>query len=110
MRAIWNVAGRGWYGGLIVVLAAILTLVSWFYGFWKSPTTGLIFLPIGILVFFATIGALAMPLVSSVLVIVAALAMAGKGAEAALVFGVQVFLGVGLTSFAWQFLKRRWRR
>ena len=64
----------------------------------------------GILVFFATIGALAMPLVSSVLVIVGALAMAGKGAEAALVFGVQVFLGVGLTSFAWQFLKRRWRR
>ena len=110
MRAIWNVAGRGWYGGLIVVLAAILTLVTWFYGFWKGSTTGLIFLPIGILVFFATIGALAMPLLSSVLVIVAALTMAGKGAEAALVVDVQVFLGVGLTSFVWQVLKWKWHR
>jgi hypothetical protein len=110
MRTIANIAGRGWYGWLALALAVAATLVTWCYGFWKGPTTGLIFLPIGILVFFATIGALAMPLISSVLVIVAALTMVGKGTSAILVLAAQVFLGVGLVSFAWLFWKQKWRR
>lgn len=110
MKALWSVAGRGWRGWLIVALAAILTLVTWLYGFWKGPTTGLIFLPIGILVFFATIGALAIPLISSVLVIVAALTMAGKGMTAAATLAFQVFLGVGVFGFAWLLWKQKWRR
>ncbi len=110
LRKSLIIARRGWYGWLTLALAAIATLVAWLYGFSKGPTTGLIFLPIGILVFFATIGALAIPMISSVLVIVAALTMAGRGAEDALVLAVQVFLGVGLVSFAWQFLRQRWRR
>lgn len=110
MSRFANIAGHGWYGWLVLVLAAIAALVTWFYGFWKGPTTGMIFLPIGMLVFFATVGALAVPMISSVLVIVAALTMAGRGAEDALVFAVQVFLGVGLVSFAWQFLRQKWRR
>ena len=110
MRTIANIAGRGWYGWLALTLAVAATLVTWFYGFWKGPMTGLIFLPIGILVFFATIGALAIPLISSVLIIVAALTMAGKGTAAAVVLALQAFLGAGLVSFAWLFWKQKWRR
>lgn len=105
-----TIARLGWYGWLSLVLAAIAMVLAWLYGFSKGATTGLIFLPIGILVFFATVGALAIPLISGVLVIVAALSMAGQGMAAAATFAFQVFLGVGALGVVWLSWKQRWRR
>ncbi len=110
LRPLASIAGRGWRGWLTVVVAGTVTVATWLYGFWEGPTTGLIFLPIGILVFLATVGVFAMPLISAVLVIVAALTMAGDGMVAAATLAFQVFLGVGLLGFAWSSWKQRWRR
>jgi hypothetical protein len=110
LRTIAGIAGQGWYGWLTLALAAGATLAAWLYGFSKSPATGLIFLPIGILVFVATVGALAIPLISAVLVVVAALTVSGQGMAASMTLAFQVFLGVGLLGFAWLLWRRRWRR
>lgn len=99
----------GWYGWLSLALGAIAMVLAWLYGFSNGPKAGLIFLPIGILVFFATVGALAMPVVSGVLVIVAALSMAGQGMAAAATLAFQVFLGVGILGFAWLLWKHKRR-
>lgn len=104
------IAGRGWYGWMALALAIGATLCTWFYGFWKSPMSGLIFLPIGMLVFFATVGALALPMITIVLVIVAGLTMINAGVAAAVLLALQVFLAVGLVSFGWLFWKQKWRR
>ena len=110
LRTIAGMAGQGRYGRLTLVLAAGATVAAWFYGFSKGPGTGLIFLPIGILVFIATVGALAIPLISAVLVVVAALTIADKGMAAAATLAFQVFLGVGLVGFAWLLWKHKKRR
>lgn len=110
MEIIRRIAGRGWYGWLVLTLAAIATLATWAYGFSRSPTTGLIFLPIGLVVFFAAVGALAMPVVSAALVAVVAIAMADKGLQPTAIFAAKVFLGAGLVSFVWHFWKAGWRR
>lgn len=110
MTTIRNIAGHGWYGWVTLAFAAGFTLVTWFYGFWKGPTTGLILLPIGVVVFFASIGALVIPMISGVLVVVAALTMVDKGIAPVVIMAIQVFLGVGLVSFIWHFWKEKWHR
>lgn len=110
VRNVAAIAGRGWYGWLALAIAVVATLCTWAYGFWRGPTSGLIFLPLGTLVFVATIGALAMPMISIVLVIVAALTMINSGIAAAVLLALQVFLAVGLVSFGWVFWIRKWRR
>lgn len=110
MKMLKNIAGRGWYGWLVLGIAIAATIVTWLYGFWKSPTMGLIFLPIGVVVFFASIGALAVPAISATLVAVAAITMVDKGVQPALILATQVFLGFGLLSFVWHLWKAKWRR
>jgi hypothetical protein len=110
MQIIRGMAGRGWYGWLVLALAVLAAVVTWFYGFWKSPVTGLIFLPIGVVVFFASVGALAMPAVTAALVAVAAIVTVDKGLQPTVVFAAKVFLGVGFVSFVWHFWKASWRR
>lgn len=109
MEIIGKIAGRGWYGWLVLALAFAATLTTWGYGFWKSPTTGLIFLPIGLVVFFASIGALAMPVITAAVVIVAAVVTVDQGLQPTAIFAAKVFLGVGLVGFVWHFWKASWR-
>lgn len=109
MEIIRKVAGRGRYGWLVLALALAATLATWGYGFWKSPTTGLIFLPIGIVVFFASVGALAVPVITVAAVAVAAIVTIDNGLQATAILAAKVFLGVGLVAFAWHFWKASWR-
>lgn len=110
MQIIRRIAGRGWYGWLVLTLASAATATTWFYGFWKSPSMGLVFLPVGIVVFFASVGALAMPAVTAALVAVATIVTVDKGLQPTVVFAAKIFLGVGLVSFVWHFWKAGWRR
>ena len=109
MEIVRKIAGRGWYGWLVLAVAVAATLATWVYGFWTSPTTGLIFLPIGIVVFFASVGALAMPAITPAVVAVAAIVTVDKGLQPTVIFAAKVFLGVGLVSFVWHFWKASWR-
>ena len=109
MTIIRAIAGGGWYGLLVLAAAAAATGGTWIYGFWKSPTLGLVFLPIGVVVFFAAVGALAAPIVTAVLVAVAALTMADQGLTAAVILGAKVFLGFGVLSFGWKLWRAKWR-
>ncbi len=83
---------------------------TWIYGFSRGPAAGMVFLPLGLLVFFATLGALARPVISVALVAVAAITVAESGLQSTLVLAVKAFLGFGLLSFAWLVLSGRWRR
>ena len=104
-------AGQGWRGRVTLLLAVAACAATWAYGFWKGPTTaGLVFLPLGLLVFLATLGALALPAVSLALAVVAAITAADAGVEATAVLAAKAFLGFGLLSFAWLVLSGRWRR
>lgn len=109
MEIVRKIAGRGWHGGIVLAVAFAATLGTWYYGFSKSPTTGLIFLPIGLVVFFATVGALARPVITAAAVAVAAIVMADKGLQPTAIFAAKVFLGVGLVSFIWHFWRTKWR-
>jgi hypothetical protein len=110
MEIVRKIAGRGWYGWLVLAIASVATVATWFYGFSKSPTTGLVFLPIGLVVFFAAVGALAMPTITAAVVAVAAVVMADKGLQPTTMFAAKVFLGVGLAGFVWHFWKASSRR
>lgn len=92
------------------MLAAAAALATCVYGFWKSPTMGLVSLPVSIVVFFASVGALARPAVTAALVVVAAIATAEIGLRPTALLVIKVFLGVGLVSFVWHFWKATWRR
>jgi hypothetical protein len=109
MEIIQRIAGRSRYGWIVLAIAFAATLATWTYGFSRSPTTGLIFLPIGLVVFFAAVGALAMPIITAALVAVAAIVTVDKGLAATAIFFAKVFLGVGLVSFVWHFWRGRWR-
>ncbi len=109
MKILRNIAGRGWYGWLVLGAAVVATFAAWFYGFWKSPTMGLIFLPVGIVVFFASIGALVAPVITTALVAVAVIAMVDKGPQAAAFFAALAFFGFGLLSFIWHVWRAKWR-
>ncbi len=110
MGLLERMAGRGWRGRLVLTLALAAGGATWVYGFWKSPTAGLVFLPLGVVVFFAIVGALAVPVVSLALVAVAAITALDSGATSTAVLATKVFLGFGLLSFAWHVLSGRWRR
>ena len=110
MGLLERMAGRGWRGRLVLMLALAAGVATWGYGFWKSPTAGLVFLPLGIVVFFAVLGALALPVVSLALVAVAAITALDAGVPSTAVLAAKVFLGFGLLSFAWHVLSGRWRR
>jgi hypothetical protein len=109
MEIIRKIAGRGWYGWIVLAIAFAAALATWIYGFSKSPTTGLIFLPIGLVVFFASVGALAMPVVTAAAVAVAAIVTVDTGLQPTVTFAAKVFLGVGLVGFVWHFWKAGWR-
>lgn len=109
MEILKNIAGRGWHGWVVLGIAVAATVVTWVYGFWKSPTLGLIFLPIGLVVFFASIGALAAPVITAALVAVAAISTVDKGLQPTIILATQVFLGFGLLSFLWHLWKAKWR-
>lgn len=109
MEIIRKIAGRGWYGWVVLAFAFAATLATWVYGFSKSPTTGLISLPIGLVVFFASVGALAMPVVTVAAVAVAAIVTVDTGLQPTVIFAAKVFLGVGLAGFVWHFWKAGWR-
>ena len=110
MGFIERIAGRGWRGIAVLALGFAACGATWIYGFAKGPTAGLVFLPLGIVVFFATLGALARPVISLALVAVAAITVADSGLQSTLVLAVKAFLGFGLLSFAWLVLSGRWRR
>lgn len=110
MGFIERIAGRGWRGWLVLAAAFTACGATWLYGFGRGGATGLVFLPVGLVVFFATLGALAMPVLSLSLVAVAAIIVAESGLHDTLVLAAKVFLGVGLLGFAWQVLSGRWRR
>ena len=105
-----RIAGRGWRGSAVLAIAFAAVGATWIYGFSKGPAAGVVFLPLGILVFFATLGALARPVIALALVVVAAITVAESGLQSTLVLAVKAFLGFGLISFAWTVLRGRWRR
>lgn len=110
MGFLERIAGRGWRGVAVLVAGFAACGATWIYGFSKGSTAGLVFLPLGLLVFFATLGALARPVISLALVAVAAITVAESGLQSTLVLAVKAFLGFGLLSFAWLVLSGRWRR
>lgn len=110
MGFIERMAGRGWRGFTVLAIGFAAAVATWIYGFSKGPTAGLVFLPLGLLVFFATLGALARPVIALALVVVAAITVAESGLQSTLVLATKAFLGFGLLSFAWTVLSGRWRR
>ena len=110
MGFLERIAGRGWRGTAVLAMAFAACGATWIYGFTSGPAAGLVFLPLGLVVFFATLGALARPVFSLALVAVAAITVAESGLQSTLVLAVKAFLGFGLLSFAWLLLSGRWRR
>ena len=110
MGFLERIAGRGWRGTAVLAMAFAACGATWMYGFTNGPAAGLVFLPLGLVVFFATLGALARPVFSLALVAVAAITVAESGLQSTLVLAVKAFLGFGLLSFAWLLLSGRWRR
>jgi hypothetical protein len=51
---------------MVLAAAVVARFATWFCGFWKSRITGLIFLPIGTVVFFASIGAMVATVITMV--------------------------------------------
>lgn len=110
MGFIERIAGRGWRGMVVLAIGFAACAATWIHGFSKGPTAGLVFLPLGLLVFFATLGALAHPVIALALVAVAAITVAESGLQSTLVLAAKAFLGYGLLSFGWLVLSGRWRR
>jgi len=101
--------GRGWRGWTALALSAAAMVATWVYGFSKGSDVGLICLPLGVLVFFCALGALAVPLPTAVLVVVAFLTRIDKGAGPAGVLAAETFLAVGLLNLAWTAWRERRR-
>jgi hypothetical protein len=106
---IGKLMGRGWRGWIALALAAAAMAATWVYGFSKGTDVGLVCLPLGVLVFFCTLGALAVPLLTAVLVVVAFLTRIDQGAAPAGVLAAETFLAVGLLNLAWTVGRERRR-
>ena len=92
---------RGWIDWVKLGLAAAAMATTWFYGFWKGGDATLIWLPLGVVVFMCTLGALAVPTLTAVAAIVAFLIQIDKGPAAGIILAAKAFLAIGLVSFAW---------